>query len=232
MNKAMSLSEVRTSVEQHLGTAEQKREFSSLLVKIDGVWKEYPKVLRLAGSMRLELGKALVKLRNLLSHRGTGLYGQCLSTIGMSRSTAHDIVADYERVEALNLPQLVLDTAAELYIEFGAKRMAQVLSAHADALRKVKTREDALELLQTLKDSSKRRAGQKAVVNPKEHTEQQFDLLRKQNLAFFSVMDEMQKLEKLQLLISGILPGAVIVWHRPANVMEMQSAGLEYRMVS
>jgi hypothetical protein len=128
-----------------------------LVNKLDKLWPVYKDQLKTLSATRFQLGEVLHGLRALTSHRGSGRWGRYAASIGISSSTAKELIADYQRVSALRLPQHVHEATAEVGLDIAQRKFAPLLELHAPELRNIASKTAAITVLQQIKDGGKRK---------------------------------------------------------------------------
>jgi len=175
------------------------------LAKLNKSWTPFERMDALTRNLRLELGKVLAEMRDLLAQHRNGLYGKTLEALGIPRSTAQDVVDDYERVVALGLPARVARIASDYNIDLSARRLAPALEAHKEELREAKTEDQARTVLTKVKREAKRKPKEKvSIVN--EPVDLTFEALLNHAHAFFKALTVQDQAKKLQELVLKVLP--------------------------
>jgi hypothetical protein len=199
-----------------------KPQCRALLIKLDKFWPEFTDHLKTLSASRLQLGEVLHGLRTLTSHRGNGQWGKYADAIGISSSTAKDLIADYERVAALNLPKHVHQATAEMGLDIAQRRYAKVLEFRAPELRKTETKAQARTALQEVKTAGKRKPQAKLRL-----VADDWELEYKQLLAWcrssLVSLDQNEKVTALTRLVRDVLPGADITIIIPDNQAVMNA---------
>jgi hypothetical protein len=157
MEHAKASAELRLKLIDSCNKDADKTQCRALLIKLDKFWPEYTDHLKTFHASRFQLGEVLHDLRDLTSRRGNGQWGKYAEAIGISSSTAKDLIADYKRLATLELPKHVHQAIAEMGLDIAKKKYAQLLELHAPVLRKSESKTEARTALQQVRDGGKRK---------------------------------------------------------------------------
>jgi hypothetical protein len=140
MNRPLLVSESRTQPPKK--TAERIKTLDKQLTT---AWSGYVR-------NRFELGRILQELQELLR----GQFRAHLANRNFARSTAYDLLADYDRVK--DLPAIILEMAEAIGIDIAASRYGTYIEANRSRLKEPVTKAAATAFLAGIQNAGKRAA--------------------------------------------------------------------------
>jgi hypothetical protein len=144
-NESLTLSEIRTN----------DPEFRALEQKLEGHWREHEESHAKLRASRYAVGQTLSAIHDKLPH---GNWQQWLEEKRIARSTADDIMRDYQRVSELEPSEMILRVSLEKGIEIAEKKFGLALEAHHEELQTVMNPNAAEAVLTQIQEESKRKA--------------------------------------------------------------------------